>query len=337
MKIAIISVSDKGEKLALKLKDKLDEDSTIIRTDLYHKNVKKYLKIAFFEYDAIVAVMASGILIRSIAPYIQSKTTDPAVVNIDDNGNFVISTLSGHLGGANKLTNKIATLLDATPVITTSTDVNNKLGIDVIANDLYLSIDDTSEILFFNKAILEGREITFTVNPDKNYDYLIEYLKNNNLEINISLLESSKVNTDEIHVSLDDHKIVLREKKIVVGIGCRRGKECEKIHEGFSKSIEELNIDKSRVNKLSSAEIKKDEEGILKLSKLLNIPVDFVELDKLKLFESQDIQKSEFVKSKFGIYGVSEPSALITAGFDSKLIYKKTSYDGVTIAIAISK
>ena len=73
------------------------------------------------------------------------------------------------------------------------------------------------------------------------------------------------------------------------------------------------------------------------LSKKLSIPINFVELDKLKLFESPDIQKSEFVKSKFGIYGVCEPSALITAGFDSKLIYKKTSYNGVTIAIACEK
>ena len=247
MKIAIISVSDNGKKLALNLKDKLDNDSTIIKTDLYHKNVKKYLKIAFFEYDAIIAIMASGILIRSIAPYIESKTTDPAVVNIDDNGNFVISTLSGHLGGANKLTNKIATLIDATPVITTSTDVNNKLGIDVIAKDLYLDINDTSEILFFNKAIIESREITFTINPDKNFDYLFKYLNNNNLEINVSIKESSKINTDEIHVSIEDHEIVLKEKKIVVGIGCRRGKEYEKINYGFSKSIEELNIDKSRL------------------------------------------------------------------------------------------
>jgi cobalt-precorrin 5A hydrolase len=130
---------------------------------------------------------------------------------------------------------------------------------------------------------------------------------------------------------------VLKEKKVVVGIGCRRGKECRKIFEGMKKSIEDLNIDISRINMLSSAEIKKDEEGILELSEKLNIPVNFVELDKLKLFTSNDVQKSEFVKSKFGIYGVCEPSALITAGFDSKLVYKKTSYDGVTISVAVSK
>ena len=311
MKVAIVSVSDKGKNLAISIKEKLDNDSTIIKADLFHKNVKKYLKIAFYEYDAVIAVMASGILIRSIAPYIESKTSDPAVLNIDDNGNFVISTLSGHLGGANSLTNKIAELIGATPVITTSSDINNRLGIDVLARDLYLSIDRPREILFFNKAILEGHEITLTSKSKK--EYLIEYLRNNTLEIDVCFNYSDDVDDDEIRVSLDGHELILKEKKMVVGIGCRRGKECEKIYEGLMKSLNDINIDKSRIN------------------------VSFVELEKLKLFESNDVQKSDFVKSKFGIYGVCEPSALIMAGFDSKLIYKKTSYDGVTIAIAVSK
>ena len=336
MKLAIISVSDKGQELAKRLSQKIDSDSTIIKCDMYHKNVKRYFPILFYEYDAIIAIMASGILIRSIAPLIESKTTDPAVLNIDDNGNFVISTLSGHLGGANDLTVKIAGLLDATPVITTSTDVNNKLGIDVLAKDLYLSIDNTKEILFFNKAILEGREISLTVNPDKNFKYLFEYLNNNTFEINVSIYYSSKVNPDEIQVTLDGHEMILRERKIVVGIGCRRGKECEKIHHGLVESLNDLKLIPSRVNMLASAEIKKDEEGILELSEKLDVPVYFVELDKLKLFKSRDVARSEFVYSKFGIYGVCEPSALIMAGIDSKLIYKKTSYDGVTIAVAVS-
>ena len=337
MKIAIISVSKKGRKLAFDLKDKLDLDSTIIKCDLYHKNVKKCFPILFYEYDAIIAVMASGILIRSIAPLVESKVTDPAVINIDDNGKFVISALSGHLGGANELAGKVAGLIDATPVITTSTDVNKKLGIDVLAKDLYLSIDNTKEILHFNKAILEGREISLTVNPDMNFDYLFDYLNNVTLEINVSIEYSPKVDTDEIHVSFDEHELTLKERKIVVGIGCRRGKECRFIYDGLKKSLNDLKISHSRVNLLASAEIKKDEKGILELSEKLNIPVEFVEIDKLKLFESSDVSKSEFVYSKFGIYGVCEPSALIMAGFDSELIYKKTSYDGVTIAVAISK
>ena len=337
MKIAIISVSKKGQELAFDLKNKLDSDSTIIKCDLYHKNVNKCFPILFYEYDAIIAVMASGILIRSIAPLVESKVTDPAVINIDDNGKFVISALSGHLGGANELAGKVAGLIDATPVITTSTDVNKKLGIDVLAKDLYLSIDNTKEILHFNKAILEGREISLTVNPDMNFDYLFDYLNNVTLEIDVSIEYSPKVNTDEIHVSFDGHEMTLKERKIVVGIGCRRGKECRFIYDGLKKSLDDLKILHSRVNLLASAEIKKDEKGILELSKKLNIPVEFVEIDKLKLFESSDVSKSEFVYSKFGIYGVCEPSALIMAGFDSELIYKKTSYEGVTIAVAISK
>lgn len=245
--------------------------------------------------------------------------------------------LSGHLGGANKLTEKIADLIDATPVITTSTDVNKKLGIDVLAKDLYLSIDNPKEILFFNKAILEDREISIVVNPNKDFKYLFDYLNDNTLDFNVSISYSSKLNEDEIHVLLDEHKLILKERTIVVGIGCRRGKECSEIYNGLKESIECLDIDLSRINYLASAEIKKDESGILELSDKLNVPVYFVDLEKLRLFESNDVEKSEFVKSKFGIYGVCEPSALITAGFDSKLIYKKTPYDGVTIAIAVSK
>lgn len=337
MKIAILSVSKKGYDLSFKLKELLDNDSTIIKCDIYHKDVKNAFNLLFYEYDAIIAIMASGILIRSITHLLESKTTDPAILNIDDNGNFVISMLSGHLGGANKLTVKVADLIGATPVITTSTDVNKKLGIDVLAKDLYLSIDNTKEILHFNKSILEGKEVSFTVNSDGNYDYLFDYLNNNTLEMDVSIYFSSRINDGEIEAECDNHTIILRPRNIVFGIGCRRGKSCEEINKAIDVVLNDLKIHKSRINMLSSAEIKKDEQGILDLAEKLEIPVNFVELDKLGLFESKDIQKSDFVMSKFGIPGVCEPSALITAGFDSKLIYKKTAFDGVTVSVAISK
>ena len=336
MKIAIISVSNKGLKIAFNLKKLLDKESTIIKTDLYHKDVKNTFKLIFSEYDAVIAIMASGILIRSIAPLINSKDKDPAIINIDDNGQFVISTLSGHLGGANSLTSKIAELLNATAVITTSTDVNKKLGIDVLARDLYLKINDTSEILYFNKAILDNQKIKFILNPNRNYDYLFRYLKNNTLEINVSYFYSDKINCDEIHVVVNEHEIILKEKKLVVGIGCKKNKSSREIFDAVINSLDKLNLSSSRVNYLSSASIKKDEKGILDLSNDLNIPVYFVSMDKMKLFENNNVSKSEFVKSKFGIYGVCEPAALITAGFESKLIFKKTSYNGVTIAISVS-
>ena len=315
----------------------MDKDSTIINTDIYYKDVKNTFKLLFYEYDAIIAIMASGILIRSIAPLIKSKVYDPAILNIDENANFVISTLSGHLGGANKLTSKVANMLNATEVITTATDVNKKLGVDVIAKDLYLTVKNPNEIIYFNKDILNNEEIMFRVNSKENYDFLFDYLNENTLEIDVSIEFTSSINTDEIHVLYKNHKLIMKIEDIVVGIGCKRGKSKEDILTGLDKALDDLNISKKRLSKLASGEIKKDEKGILDLSKMLNIPVNFVEMDKLTLFKSEDIHESEFVKSKFGVGSVSEASALITAGFDSKLIYKKTAFDGVTIALAVSK
>ena len=337
MRLAILFVSKKGYDLSLKIKNKLDNDSTIIKCDIYHKDVKNTLNLLFYEYDAIIAIMASAILIRSVSHLLESKTTDPAILNIDDNGNFVISMLSGHLGGANKLTYKIAELINATPVVTTSTDVNKKLGIDVLARDLYLSIDNTKEILYFNKSILEGKKIYFTLNDNENYDYLLDHLSNNTLEIDVSINFSGNVINGEIEAECDNHKILLKPRKIVFGIGCRRGKTSNNIKKAIQTVSNDLSIDISRINMFASAEIKKNEKGILDLSKELDIPVNFVDLDKLKLFKSNDIQESEFVMSKFQIPGVCEPSALITAGYDSKLIYKKRAFDGITVCVALSK
>ena len=331
MKIAIISVSSKGYELSFKIKELLNNDSTIIKCDTYHKNVKNNFKILFNEYDAIIAIMASGILIRSIANLIQSKTTDPAILNIDDNGNFVISMLSGHLGGANKLTSKIANLIDATSVITTSTDVNRKLGIDVLANDLYLTVTDKKEILFFNKSILNNENILITLNRD--YEYLLNYLNDTKLEMNYTVSYSD---LDEIRFECGNHSVILKPKKIVFGIGCKRGKSKDEILKAINLVLNELNMNLSRIDYLASAEIKKDEKGMLELSDELNIPVHFVGMDKLKLFKSPDVVESEFVKSKFGIGSVCEASSLITAGYYSKLIYKKTAFNGVTISVALS-
>ena len=119
MKMAILSVSKKGYDLSFKLKELLDKDSTIIKCDIYHKDVKNTFNLLFYEYDAIIAIMASGILIRSISHLIESKTTDPAILNIDDNGKFVISMIYDHFKGSMKLTTKKDYLMNATAVITT--------------------------------------------------------------------------------------------------------------------------------------------------------------------------------------------------------------------------
>lgn len=333
MKIAIISVTDKGKSLSQKLKNILDKDSTVILTDIYYKNVKKSMPLLFDKYDAIIAIMASGILIRSIAPLINSKIIDPAILNMDENGKYVISVLSGHMGGANKLTVKIANLINSEAIITTATDVNQKLGIDTLANDLFLEIENPESIVYINKAILNGEKIIIQTNDN----FIEDYINKNTLEINLLIENNDNLKQDEIIVVCNDTILKLHKRKVVIGIGCRRNKSSKDILSAIEHSLRDIDLPLSRINLLTSAEIKKDEKGLLELSEKLEIPIHFVELDKLKLFKSDVVQESKFVKSKFGIIGVCEPSALISAGFDSQLIYKKTAYDGVTISIAVSK
>ena len=129
MKIAILTVTDNGKILGQSLMDHLINDSTVIKAEIFHKNVKYNIKNCFSEFNCIIGIMATGIMIRSICPLINRKENDPAIIVIDEKGKHVISLLSGHLGGANKLTLKIAELIGSDPVITTSTDLNHKFGI----------------------------------------------------------------------------------------------------------------------------------------------------------------------------------------------------------------
>ncbi|HSO25153.1 MAG TPA: cobalamin biosynthesis protein CbiG, partial [Methanobacteriaceae archaeon] len=117
MKIAILSVSSQGINLAQELKKKLLKDPTIMTVELFHKDVKNVMSRIFSEFDAIIGIMATGIMVRISCELLRDKTSDPAILVIDDAGNNVISLLSGHIGGANYLTLKIASLINSNPVI----------------------------------------------------------------------------------------------------------------------------------------------------------------------------------------------------------------------------
>ena len=177
-------------------------------------------------------------------------------------------------------------------------------------------------------------KIKLIFNRETNLDYLIDYTKQLN-EYEISYNDS--VLKNEIKAKVDDYELIIHEKELVLGIGCKKGKSLDDLLNGLKIALNDLNLPIKRINTISTGEMKKDEKGIIDLSNNLNIPLKFVSLEKLKLFKSNITSESEFVKSKFGIDGVSEQSSMIIAGYDSKLIYKKTAFNGVTIAFSISK
>ncbi len=381
MKIAILSVSKDGNDVANKLKTCLEEDPTVIKVQIFHKNAKNNLIKVFHDFDAIIGIMALGIMVRISCGLISNKITDPAIIVIDDCGNNVISLLSGHLGGANNLTIKIADLINSNPVVTTSTDVHGFLGIDELARRLYWEIIDPKLILNFNSLILKGEKVGLFSNKNidylfydpkisKTYQYLPEtvlkdnfiitdqisnnFQKNDIIALNCSKrdgiylnskdsdlkndLGKNSLNEDNLYEDKNTNNsisMILRPKKLVIGIGSRKGVSKDIVINSIKKAAEILNLPYNRFDLMATAEIKKDEKGILDASNELNIPLKIVKLDQIREFESEQLHPSEFVENTFGVKGVCEPAALLVAGDNSKLIFKKTAFNGVTIAVAV--
>lgn len=327
MNIAILSVTNQGKEISDKLYENLKDNPLILNVSQYHKNVIQTVNDIFNEYDCIIGIMASGIMIRSIAPHVNSKLSDPAVLLIDDNANFVISLLSGHFGGANDLTMKISGILNSTPVITTSTDVNNKVGIDSIAKRYYCSLENPRNIKYINRALINNQPVDLFL--PSSFSYIID----SEVEKSYSIHFDDTI--DFIKAVVDDHEVILKPKLMVMGIGARRDIAVEKVENAITQACLILEIPPARIDYFATADVKKNERGIIENVNRLNKEIKIISMDSIKSYQNEECSKSDFVMKQFGVKGVCEPTALIANGNDSHLIFKKTAYDGVTIAVSL--
>ena len=164
MKIASIAFTENGAKIVKMLVREMDVKGYVFekyKTDGLEtfNNVSSLVRDIFKKYNAIVFVGACGIAVRSIAPYVKDKAKDPAVVVVDEKGNFAIPILSGHIGGANDLAEKIASLTSGVSVITTATDINKKFSVDTFAVRNNLHIGDTKLIKEISSRILNDKKV----------------------------------------------------------------------------------------------------------------------------------------------------------------------------------
>ncbi|MHB9941865.1 cobalamin biosynthesis protein CbiG [Clostridium sporogenes] len=208
MKISIINVTKMGNDIAYKIKEHMDADlyskyvtkELIAEASLEYKhshckdnklnllndkhyfkkedfNFKKIVKKSFQDYDAIIFISSTGIAVRAIASFIQSKDKDPAVIVIDSVGRYVISLLSGHLGGANELTEKIAKTIGAEPIITTATDNLNIKAPDIVAKENNLVIEDLKKAKEIAALLVNGQKVAF-IDEDGLIDFPKGYVHN---------------------------------------------------------------------------------------------------------------------------------------------------------------
>ena len=153
MSTAYFYLTGEGEQLARRL-------AASHPGDLYDKtDFKASLREAFHKYDYLVCIMATGIVVRILAPLLVHKTSDPGVVVMDQRGQYAISLLSGHLGGANDLAREMAALSGGSAVITTATDVAGELSFDTFAKKHGMAIENIGALKHISGALLSGQPV----------------------------------------------------------------------------------------------------------------------------------------------------------------------------------
>lgn len=325
---ALLCLSDKEVCFFTKYSSNDEDYTPYVSESIADWTIKQFGSV-----DALIFIGAAGIAVRSIAPCIKDKLTDIPVIVIDELGKFVIPILSGHVGGANELAGSIAAELNAQAVITTATDINNKLSIDVFAKKNNLFIMNKDGIKDVSSKVLAGEKITISV--DKKH---VKDLSNIPDDIELADYPSTK-KTDVIitdNIDLNNAKLVLRPRQYVLGIGVKKGKTLEEVLSVLSECLIDAKIDFYDLSEIASIDIKKDEEALIGLSRHLKIPFSTFTANELNNIKG-DFKSSDYVKEITGTDNVCERSAMAAAleyGDGAKLIYKKYAKDGVTIAFA---
>ena len=267
--------------------------------------------------------MATGIVVRTIAPFIQHKMLDPAVVVLDEMGTYAISLLSGHLGGANEVTNRVAKLVGATAVITTASDLHGKMAIDMFAKNNGLIIDNLTHAKEVTALLLNGKCI------DQRNETLLHLptVYDHDNEADAVVLVTHRKDIQPLKPT-----VKLIPKNLVLGIGCRRDTSSTAIIEFIRQQLTELNIDCRALLKIASVDVKSNEPGILKTALRLKLPVVFINRDEIKTVESH-FCGSSFVKQTIGVSAVCEPVAFLAGGSKGRFLLHKTASNGITLAI----
>lgn len=331
MKFSLFAYSKKGLETAKKAAACIEGEAELFTVERLAGNgalpipkpSEDFYGERFAASDALVFVSSCGIAVRSVTPFVKSKTSDPAVVVVDETGRFAISLLSGHLGGANALALRIAEGIGAAPVITTATDVNGRFSVDAWAKENGFAISDMTAAKAVSAAILEGDVPVKSDFPIAGA--LPSGLKTGDGETGILITYK----TDEPFMNT----LRLIPKCLHIGIGCRRGTPKETIENAVSIVLSENLIDRRAVKCAASIDLKKDEAGLIGFCRGKGLPLSFHSADELNAVTGE-FTKSDFVKEITGVDCVCERAAMIGA---DELIIKKTAIDGVTVAAALEK
>ncbi len=307
-------------------------------------SLREWTGTQFDKREILIFIGACGIAVRSIAPFIRDKSTDPGVIVIDDMGKMVVSLLSGHLGGANFWTRVLAGALCAVPVITTSSDNHGYMALDIFAKKNGLFIDDMDALKRIEAAQLEGADVGMFVDKGARVEGRVpkNFCPNEVHTYNVIIsIFDIKGKRSAFGASREAQKgadgrvdLALIPKAASIGVGCVRGKTCGEIGKFIKNMLKEEGIYFESISDIATIDIKKNEDGLIEFAKSCNVPIRFYGADELKDVKGSRAH-SDFVLSKTGVDNVCERAAL--ADGEKTLIAEKRTGAGVAAAVAAGK
>ena len=336
-RIAVWAITSNGAALAVRMAAALNGADVFATNRLEglpdsavrFESLAEAVAAHFHRYGGHVFIMATGIVVRSVAGLLVHKTADPAVVAVDDRGTFAISLLSGHLGGANRLAGQVAAAIGAQPVITTATDVNAVPAIDVLAAERGLKIENPQAIKTVNMALLTG-------SPVEVHDplgLLAGRIPHAAAFNGSGDAVPARVYADDRIAAAPAGALVLRPRSLVAGIGCNRNTRPEEIKELLFETLHAAGLARASLMKLASVDLKADEPGLAALAKELDLPLEFFDRGQIGEMEDAVPTPSAVVAKHIGVKSVCEAAAIL-ASRGGNLIVPKRSSPNATVAIA---
>ena len=320
MKLAYLSFTEKGRQLAGRLAAALGGTAQRCGASC---SLEAWTAAHFSQSDGLVYVGAAGIAVRAIAPHLKSKTTDPAVVVVDECARYAIPILSGHLGGANDLARAIGRVCGAIPVLTTATDVNSVFAVDEWAKRQNCLVLNPERIKTVSAKLLAGG----TVRVQSSWPIAGQPPWN--------VCQTEDRGAD---VLLDIHpgtgeKLHLVPRIAVLGVGCKKNVSFQMLEAALAAFLERTGVCEQAISAVASIDLKKNEPGLLDLCAAHGWPLKTYPAEQLREVEGQ-FTPSAFVKGVTGVDNVCERSAVLASG--GTLCQGKTARDGITMALALA-
>ena len=303
--IIITAFTRNGINLALRLKNFLNAEVFVpekfkdFGLNIIDENLSDWTEKYFHKVKAMIFIGACGIAVRSISKFLKSKLDDPAVIVIDELGKFVIPILSGHVGGSNELSRKISEYINAVPVITTATDVNNLIAVDEWAVKNNCVIENPEKIKLISSAVLEHKEIGVAV-------------------------------TEQNQITPFPVTLFLRPKNLILGAGCNRGVDTDEFENAAEKFLESSGVSILSLKALTSIDIKSNEPALINFAKNYNI--EFITFSAKELAKVKgNFTRSETVLRITGVDNVCERACM---KIGTVLLRSKCIFGGITFALA---